>query len=152
MTPTKKKGSNEASHFLDNLTEFLGNSEAQDLNDLKSELREEGIAVDTFILKVKDMISVKSSEAKRSWIAEAKAGRTEALKQMNEYSLDIPKDASTIMEKLREIIVGGGDRDLAGAYFRNLKDMHYEDLEELYKDYLKLQHLKKITNERKNTK
>lgn len=143
MTPDKRKGRSEASIFLDNLSEFLGNSEGQDLNDIKTELREEGIDVDAFVTKVKGMITAKSSEAKRSWIMEAKAGRAAALEKMKRCKPDIPKDAATLLEKLQQIIAGGESRELAGVYFRNLKDMPYEDLKKLYEDYLKLQHLKK---------
>ena len=143
MTPAKKRGRGEASDFLDNLSEFQGDSEGQDINDLKRELREEGIAIDAFVTSVKDMIAVKSSEAKRSWMAQAKAGRAAALEKMKECEPDHPADYSALIEKIKQIINGGENRELAGAYFRNLKDMPYEDLKKLYGDYLKLQHLKK---------
>jgi methanogenic corrinoid protein MtbC1 len=143
MSPARKKGRSEASVFLDNLSEFLGDSEMQDLNDLKSEIREEGVDIDAFITKVKGMIVVKSTEAKRSWITKAKAGRVAALEKMKECKPDIPEDAPALIEKIKKIIAGGGSGELAGVYFRNLKDMPYEDLKKLCEDYLRLQHLKK---------
>lgn len=143
MTPDKRKGRSEASIFLDNLSEFLGAAEGQDLNEIKSELREEGIDVEAFVTKVKGMIAVKSAEAKRSWLEEAKVGRAAALEKMKGYKPDSPKDPATLIEKVKQIIAGGESRELAGVYFRNLKDMPYEDLKKLYEDYLKLQYLKK---------
>ncbi len=143
MIPDKRKGRSEASVFLDNLSEFLGAAEGQDLNEIKNELQEEGIDVEAFVTKVKGMIAVKSAEAKRSWITEAKVGRVAALEKMKECKLDIPEDPATLMEKIKQIITGGESKELVGVYFRNLKDMPYEDLKKLYEDYLKLQHLKK---------
>jgi hypothetical protein len=142
MTPEKKRGRNEASDFLDNLSEFLGDSEEQDLIDLKNELREEGMDIDAFVTKVKGLIATKSAEAKRSWMTEAKAGRVSALEKMKECKPEIPKDVPALIEKIKQI-AGGESGELAGAYFRNLTDMPYEDLKKLYEDYLKLQQVKK---------
>lgn len=143
MTPEKRRGRSEASDFLDNLSEFLGDSEGQDINALKSELREEGIDIDAFVTRVKGMIAVKSAEAKRSWMTQAKAGRAAVLEKIKEFKPDMPADYSALIEKIQQLITGGESRAMAGAYFRNLKDMPYEDLKRLYEDYLKLQYLKK---------
>jgi hypothetical protein len=149
MTPLKRKGRNEASVFLDNLSEFLGATEGQDLNDVKSELREEGIDVDAFVTKVKKVITHKSSEAKRSWMAKAKEGHAAALEKMNKIVLDIPKDAEALREKVRQLISG---RQPAGAYFRNYKDMPYDDLKKLYEDYMRLEHLKEKKEDEGNSR
>lgn len=149
MTPHKRKGRNEASVFLDNLSEFLGETERQDLNDVKSELREEGIDIDAFVTKAKEVIAQKSSEAKRSWIAKAKAGHAAALEKMNKIVLDIPKDAEALKEEIRQLISG---RQPAGAYFRNYKDMSYDDLKKLYEDYMRLEHLKKKEEDEGNSR
>ncbi len=148
MTPKNKKGRNEASDFLDNLSEFLGDSEGQDLSDLKNELREEGIDIDAFITKTKGLIAVKAAEAKRGWMMKAKIGRVAALDKMKECKPEIPKDASSLVEKIKEIAAGSKGGELAGAYFRKLKDMPYEDLKKLYEDYLKLQHLNEAEDEK----
>jgi len=148
MTPRKKKGRNEASVFLDNLSEFLGATEGQDLNDIKSELREEGIDVDAFVNKAKEEIAQKSSEAKRSWIAKAKAGHAVALERINKIVLDIPKDAEALRGNVRRLISG---RQTAGAYFRNYKDMSYDDLKKLYEDYMRLEHLKEKEEDEGNS-
>jgi hypothetical protein len=58
MTPHKS----EDSVFIHNLFEFLGETEGQDLDDIKNELREEGIDVDAFVTKVKGVITQKSKE------------------------------------------------------------------------------------------
>jgi DNA-directed RNA polymerase subunit F len=149
MTPHKKKGRSEASVFLDNLSEFLGETEGQDLNDIKNELREEGIDVDAFVSKVKGVIAQKSSEAKRSWIAKAKAGHAAALEKMNKIIFDIPDAAATLREKVRQLVSG---KKLAVAYFRNYKNMPYEDLRKLYEDYMKLEHLKENKEDEGNSR
>lgn len=143
MAPNKKKIRGEESQFLQSLSEFLGDSEGQDLNDVKSELKEIGLDIDPFVLKIKGIIETKSTEAKREWMTEAKVGRAAALEEMKRCKLDIPEDTLTLIEKIKQIITGGESRELASVYFRNLKDMPYEDLKKLYEDYLKLQHLKK---------
>ena len=109
------------------------------LNDIKNELCEEGIDVDAFVTEVKGMIAKKSAEAKRSWMAKAKAGQAAALKKMNEFILDIPEDAGVLKEKIKQLITG---KELAGAYFRNYKDMPYRNLRKLYEDYMRLQQMK----------
>lgn len=149
MTSRKGKGRSEASVFLDNLTEFLGETEGQDLKDIKDELREEGIDVDAFVAKVKGVIEQRSSEAKRSWITKAKAGHAAALEKMNKIVLDIPKDAEALRKKVRQLISG---RQPAGAYFRNYKDMPYDDLKKLYKDYMRLEHLKEKKKDEGNSR
>ncbi len=149
MTPRKRKGRSEASVLLDNLSEFLGETEGQDLKDIKDELREEGIDVDAFVAKVKGVIAQKSSEAKRSWITKAKAGHAAALEKLNEFIPDIPEDTAALKEKIRELI---GGEQLAGAYFRNFKDMPYEDLRKLYEDYLRLRHLKEKKGDDQNSR
>jgi hypothetical protein len=103
MNPAKRRGRSEASDFLDNLFEFLGDSEGQDLSDLKSELREEGIDVDAFVTKVKGMIATKSAEAKRSWITESKAGRVSALEKMKECKPEIPESVPALKEKIKQM-------------------------------------------------
>lgn len=149
MNPAKRRERSEASDFLYNLSEFLGDSEGQDLSDLKSKLREEGIDIDAFVTKVKGMIAAKSAEAKRNWITEAKVGRVSALEEMKECKPEIPEGVPALIEKIKQIITGGESGELASAYFRNLKDMPYEDLKKLYEDYLKLQHLKKKKDKEK---
>jgi DNA-directed RNA polymerase subunit F len=139
MTPHKKKGRSEASVFLDNLSEFLGETEGQDLNDIKRDLCEEGIDADAFVAKVKGVIAQKSSEAKRSWITKAKAGHAATLEKLNEFIPDIPADAAALKERIKQLMTG---EQLVGAYFRNYKDMPYEDLRKLYEDYMRLEHMK----------
>ncbi len=148
MTPHKKKGRSEASVFLDNLAEFLGETEGQDVKDIKDELREEGIDVDAFVAKVKGVIAQKSSEAKRSWITKAKAGHAAALEKLNEFIPDIPEDTAALKDKIRQLI---SSEQLSGAYFRNFKEMPYEDLKKLYEDYLRLRHLREKKGDDENS-
>lgn len=149
MTPGKKRGRSEASIFLDNLSEFLGETEGQDLDDIKNELREEGIDVDAFVNKAKKVIAQKSSEAKRSWITKAKAGHAAALKKMDAIILDIPDNVAALREKIKQLVSG---KQPAGAYFRNYKDMPYDDLKKLYEDYMKLEHLKDNEDDEGNSR
>lgn len=151
MTPEKKKkGRSEAAVFLDNFTDFLGDTEGQNLMDIKNELREEGIDVDAFVSKVKGLIAAKSSEAKRSWIEKAEAGRIAALEEINALAKNVPKDISALKEKIRQLLTGPESGKLAGAHFRNYQSMTDEDIRGLYADYLMLMQMteKKETDDK----
>ncbi len=141
MTPEKKRGRSEAAVFLDNFTDFLGDTEGQNLVDIKNELREEGIDVDAFVSKVKGLIVAKSAEAKRSWLGKAQAGRTAALEEINSLTKDIPRDISALKDKIRQLLVGPSGK-LAGTHFRNYQNMTDEDIRGLYADYLMLMQMK----------
>ena len=52
------------SEFMDRLTDFLGDSEGMTAEEVKQELREEGIDIDALTIKVKKMIKEKIMVAK----------------------------------------------------------------------------------------
>jgi len=55
-----------ASIFLDRLTDFLGNSDGQTIEEVKAELKEQGIDIDSFLseakAKIKDYIKKHKEE------------------------------------------------------------------------------------------
>lgn len=63
-----------ASIFLDRLTDFLGSSEGQTTEEVKAELREQGIDVDAFLSEAKTKI--------KTYIEKAKLGGNDGVPQL----------------------------------------------------------------------
>ena len=43
-------------NFIDHLTDFLGSSEGQSIEEVKAELREQGVEIDSLIEDVKELV------------------------------------------------------------------------------------------------
>lgn len=147
MTPAKKKGENEAAEFLNNLTEFLGDTEGQNLKDIKKELIEEGVNVDKIITNVKRMVQLKISESKRAWLKEAPAMQAAMLDKLNNIHVEMPQESSKLREIIKDIVGRGENKELVFA-FRNFNDLPDDDLRKLYLDYLKLLSLNQENDEK----
>lgn len=142
-----KKKRKEASEFLDNLVEFCSDFEDLSLDELKSELREDGIDPEALLLKAKGLIESKIKDAKLAWKEEAKKKRTSLLKQLATIKVEVPESISDLRKKISDIIKGehGGDIQYhAAAHFRNLEEIRDEDLISLYEDFMNL----KLLNDR----
>lgn len=149
MTPAKKKSESEAAEFLNNLTEFLGDAEGQNLEDIRKELIEEGVNVDKIITNVKKMVQEKISESKRAWLKEAPAQLSAMLDKLSTIPSEIPQESSKLREIIKTIVGRQENKELALA-FRNFNDLPDDDLKKLYIDYLKLLSLKKENDEKKS--
>lgn len=64
MTSKNHKLSEDAKAFLDRLTDFLGDSEGESIEDVKSELRKQGIKIDDMTDNIKTMINQKIGKRK----------------------------------------------------------------------------------------
>lgn len=151
MNPKEKRRiANTASEYLDNLTDFLTNCEGLSKEDLKEELRTEGIDPDELILKVNQLVKTKLKEAKGAWREKAHIKREALLKQMKQAKYNIPESLSELKEKIKEMISGtyGGEiQNYAQAYFRNLEEITEEDLRTFYEDLMKLKFLENQSSE-----
>jgi len=146
----QRKMANTSSEFLDNLCDFLTKTEGLSQEELKEELRDEGINPEELVSKVSLLIKSKLREAKGAWKKDAHEKRSALLKVMASASYDIPKSIPELKEKIKEMLMGLNDNKInAQAYFRNLDDIVEEDLKSFYEDLLKLKFLKNQSAESK---
>lgn len=146
----KRKIANTASEYLDNLTDFLTNCEGLSKEELKEELRTEGIDPNELISKVNQLVETKLKEAKGAWREKAHVKREALLKQIEQAKYDVPKDLSEVKEKIKKMLsgtYGGKIQNYAQAYFRNLEEITEEDLRTFYEDLMKLKFLEDQSRE-----
>lgn len=140
----RRKVANTSSEFLDNLTEFFTNFEELSQEELKSELRDEGINPEELLSKVKLLVEFKLREAKKAWKKDAHEKRKFLIGRMSLAKYDIPKTPTEIRKKIKELLRGlyGSEiQSYAQAYFRNLDEVTEEDLKSFYEDIEKLKFL-----------
>lgn len=141
MASKHHKDSDESIKFLDSLTDFIGRSEDQTTEDVKTELRHQGVDIDTAISKCKIMINEKIGETKRQWMIDAPKLREKIQKRLDSYQDAIPTDINKLKEKVKELMSGGEYREQATVCFRNFNAMTDDDLRKLYTDFMNLIHL-----------
>lgn len=141
MTSNNHKPSEDDKAFLDHLTDFLGNSEGQSKEEVKAELRQQGIEIDDMTNTVKAMINEKIGEMKRHWIIDAPKLRDTLMKQLESYQDDIPADITKLKEKIKEFMGAIEYREPAHAFFRNYNELTDDELRQLYRDFMDLIHL-----------
>lgn len=154
MNPKEKRRiANTASEYLNNLADFLTNIEGLSQEELKEELRVEGINPDELISKVNQLVKSKLKEAKGAWKEKAHIKREALLKQMKLAKYNIPESLSELKEKIKEMLsgaYGGKIQNYAQAYFRNLEEITEEDLKTFYEDLMKLKFLEDQSREDNN--
>lgn len=142
MASKHHKESKESMRFIDRLTDFLGTSDEQTKEEVKAELQEQGIDIDNMLLRAKEMIKQTIETKKMKWLQDATRIREEMRKQIEAENAEVPNDMQTIKEKIKEWLGSGKQRQEALVFFRNFDKLNYEDLRELYKEYLQLLKLK----------
>jgi len=133
----------ESMRFLDCLTNFLGTSEEQTKEEVKAELREQGIDIDNMLVQAKEMINQTIEAKKMQWLQDAPRIKEEMREQIESYNVQVP-DIQTIKMKINEWLGVGGQRQEALAFFRNFDKLNDDDLRELYKEYMHLLRLKDV--------
>ena len=134
-------GTNEKETYmmiLDALTDALGRSEDKSVEEIKDELREEGVDVDSALTRLKKIQQSISMEAKRSILDSAMEKRLEFEKKRPDI-LDkfIGWTREQLLERFNELIqlsdfdVGMAHRDLESKETEDLRSI-LEDLELAY--------------------
>jgi len=145
MNPKEKRRiANTASEYLDNLADFFADFEGLSQEELKEELRAEGINPDELISKVNRLVKSKLKEAKVTWRELARAKREVLLKRIGLAEYKMPESLSALKERIKEMLSGAyGDKvqNYAQLHFRNLEEITEEDLRTFYEDLMKLKSL-----------
>lgn len=129
--------------FLDRLTDFLGDSEGQSTEEVKAELRKQGIEIDDMTNNIKALINEKIGEIKRQWMFDAPKLRDKLQKQIESFQENIPMDITIIKAKIKEIMELSEYRDQSLAFFRNFDEMTDDEMRQLYKDFIDLMNLQR---------
>ena len=116
--------------ILDTLSDALGRSEGQSVEEVKTELRDEGIDVDAALARLKNARLSISMAAKRSALDSAREKRLKLIKKGHEFIgrfSDWTRDQ--IMERIKEL--GGPE---AGLAYRDLEAMGTEEMVSILED------------------
>lgn len=115
---------------LDTLTDALGRSEGQSVDEVKVELRDEGIDVDAALIRLKNVQQHISMVAKRSVLDTAREKRLKLVKKGHEFIgrfSDWTRDQ--IIERIKEL--SGPE---AGLAYRDLEAMGTEEMASILED------------------
>lgn len=115
---------------LDTLTDALGRSEGQSIDEVKVELRDEGIDVDAALTRLKNVQQHISMVAKRSVLDTAREKRLKLVKKGHEFIgrfSDWTRDQ--IIERIKEL--SGPE---AGLAYRDLEAMGTEEMASILED------------------
>jgi len=116
--------------ILDSLTDALGASEGQSLEEIKADLRDEGIDVDVTLARLKNARLSISMAAKRSALDTAREKRIKLVKKGHEFIgrfSDWTRDQ--IMERIKEL--SGPE---AGLAYRDLKTLGTDEMISILED------------------
>jgi hypothetical protein len=145
MASKDHKESKESMRFLDRLTDFLGTSEEQTKDEVKADLRDQGVDIDKMLIRGKEMIRQTIAAKKLQWLHDATRIREEMRKQI-EVDDQERVNIQTIKEKIKEWLGVGEQQEQALLFFRNFEQLNDDDLREIYKEYMQLLNLKKGKN------
>lgn len=124
---------NQTMKFIDNLTDALGRSEKQPINDVMSELKEYGVDVDASMKRMMNSLHEAARRAKLKRLDLAKEERLRSKEKefsVTQWFADWPKEK--IMERIKEII--GTNEGSLGVAYRELGNKEEEDLRALLQD------------------
>ena len=115
---------------LDTLTDALGSSEGQSVDEVKAELRDEGIDVEAALTRLKNVQQHISMEAKRSVLDAARERRLKLVEKGHEFIgrfRDWTRDQ--IIERIKEL-----SSPEAGFAYRDLEAMGTEEMTSILED------------------
>lgn len=117
---------------LDALYDFLGDSEGQSIEEIKEELRNEGLDVEAILSRLKMKQREIAMAAKRSALNIAREKREELQHKINDFTGKFANwTREQVLERIKELSMLG--RPMAGA-FRELESMGDEDIINILED------------------
>ncbi|MFQ6043790.1 MAG: hypothetical protein ACE5PV_23295 [Candidatus Poribacteria bacterium] len=137
-----KKAPGTTSEFLDRLTELLTNLPDRSTEELKDDLRVEGINPERIVNRVKRLVDAKLDESRLAWLEQARQERAAMLERLREVPSDSPDTLRGIREKISEILSGMWGQQAqryAHAHFRKLEEVTLNDLKDLLDDLKRLE-------------
>ncbi len=137
------------SEFLDRLTCFLTSEDNRTMDEVREDLKAEGIDPDRVIEKGRKLVAKKLDERRLSWQAKAREERLSALKRTETVEA-APMGGDELQEKIKAILSGVHGRQtqqFAQAYFRKLDKVTEKDMKSFLQDLERLRILEKLSNQ-----
>jgi len=144
----EKKDPKFVSEFLDRLTCFLTNDDYRTMDEVREDLKAEGIDPDRIIERGRELVAKKLDECRLSWQAKAREERLSALKTTERVKP--PMAGGELQEKIKEILsgmLGRQTQEFAQAYFRKLDKVTEKDMQSFLEDLERLKILEKLSNQ-----
>lgn len=145
----KKKDPKFISEFLDRLTCFLTSEDNRTMDEVREDLKAEGIDPDRVIERGRKLVAKKLDERRLNWQAKAREERLAALKSTEKVQA-APMGRGELQEKIKAILSGTRGRQtqqFAQAYFRKLEQVTEKDMQGLLEDLERLRMLEKLSNQ-----
>lgn len=146
-----RKSPETASEFLDRLTELLTSVPDRSLEELKEDLRTQGIDPDSIVERVQRLVEARLKEYRLRWQKQAKRERLAILERLRDVTAKLPAARPDLERLLDEIISGlwGPRAQLyAQTYFRKLEQVTKNDLRSLLEDLERLKLLEGLEDEK----
>ncbi len=144
----EKKDPKFVSEFLDRLTCFLTSEDNRTMDEVKEDLKAEGIDPDRVIERGRKLVAKKVDERRLSWQAKAREERLSALKSTEK--VEGTMGGGELQEQIKAILSGMHGRQtqqFAQAYFRKLDKVTEKDMKSFLDDLQRLKMLEKLSNE-----
>jgi DNA-binding transcriptional MerR regulator len=146
----EKKDPKFVSQFLDKLAEFLADQEDLSIDEIKEDLRIEGIDPGKVSENISKLVAKKLDEHRLSWQSKAREERLTALQKIEKVKTEA-KDSRQILDKISKILFGkygSQPQTYAQAYFRKLSQITEKDLRSLLEDLERLKLLRDASNKK----
>ena len=138
---TDRKPPENATEFLDRLTELLASVPDRSLEELREDLRARGIDPERVVERVERLVQSKLNEYRLRWQEQARRERLAMLERLRDVTAKLPAPQPELEGRLAEIVSGlWGPRAeaYAQAYFRKLDQVTENDLRSLLEDLERL--------------
>jgi 2-succinyl-5-enolpyruvyl-6-hydroxy-3-cyclohexene-1-carboxylate synthase len=145
----EKKDPKFVSEFLDRLTCFLTSEDNRTMDEVREDLKAEGIDPDRVIERGRKLVAKKLDERRLSWQAKAREERLSVLKNTEKVEV-APIGGEGLKEKVKTMLSGMHGRQtqqFAQAYFRKLEQVTEKDMQSFLEDLERLKMLEKLSNE-----
>lgn len=146
-----RKPPETASEFLNRLAELLTSVPDRSLEELKEDLRSQGIDPEAVVERVQRLVETRLNEYRLKWQKQAKRERLAILERLRDVTAKLPAARSELERLLDEILSGlWGSRAqvYAQAYFRKLEQVTDNDLRSLLEDIERLKLLEGLEGEK----
>lgn len=137
-----KDGKNRKS-FIECFFNFLSDPENLTQEEIRSELKNQGIDTDKLEKRVEEIVRKGSEERRLAWLKKARKRRAEIEKILD--SKQIAAGSKDLKNKIKEILEGRYGQaafSFAESYFRKKESLSEEDLKSLIEDIERLELLK----------
>ncbi len=128
------------SKSLENLFDFLEDDEGLSDEEIKEELRAEGIDPDALIARCKSVVEVGVKEATTSWRKSAHERMESFEKTVSAAVVDVPSSSAEAMRKIKELLgnIPEGSRPRYAQFYSKMNKVTEDEAISVYQDLRRL--------------